>query len=559
MRFGANLRTAARIPPRQLAARAKAVLRRKLYAAAPERPIEAARRAGAMLAPADPLPRLPVELVAPEGMDAVRARAAEFAAGRFRYLNSEADYSRGIRWKDPERTPLWRYQLQYLGSVLDCALAGDAATARDILASWRIEFGTRWDTEAWHPYPASLRLANLCHAASALGSFDALGDGVAELVATHAQYVRDHLETDVLGNHVLENVRALAVAGHFLRDEKLARTGEFHFAAYLPWQLLPDGAHYELSPMYHALVLHRTLELQALSDFREIGLLPDPVPRMRAFLAGVLCPDGEIPLLGDSARNFAPPAAALLGDVRRPERTGVAAFPDAGLHVFHGDGVWALLDAGPVCPDALPAHGQADSLTVEVWFGGRRIVGDPGVCEYTGPERAWGRSSRAHSTVTVDDRDTSEVFGSFRVGGRAKIDRVMTRRERDEVTAVMTPWGVDARFTRIVRLEDARRSLRIVDDGLVPRGSTGRSRLHLAPGVRVVEGGDGATSLVVADDAVRVRVTSAHPVRLEAGRSSPEFGLVIPTTILVQDLRREAPQGVNERRDVHGGWLLERA
>ena len=49
--------------------------------------------------------------------------------------------------------------------------------------------------------------------------------------------------------------------------------------------------------------------------------------------------------------------------------------------------------------------------------------------------------------LTVDDRDTSVVYASFRVGGRATIDRVMTRRERDEVTAVMTPWGVDARFT----------------------------------------------------------------------------------------------------------------
>jgi hypothetical protein len=555
MTFLRTLRTAARIPPRQLAARAQVMLRRRLYAAWPERPIEAARRAAAGAVPADSLPRLPLPLVAPEGIDAVRARAEAFAAGRFRYLNSEADYRSGIRWRDPERMPLWRYQLQYLGSVLDCALAGNRDAAGAILASWRAEFGARWDKEAWHPYPASLRLSNLCHAAAALGSFDALGPGTAEVVATHAAYVRAHLEHDVGGNHLLENLRALSCAGAFLRGAPPAEGRDCGFAAALAAQLLEDGGHYELSPMYHGIVLWRTLEVPALTGETALGVLPDPVTRMRAFLAGILCPDGEIPLLGDSARNFAPPAAALLGDVRRPDRLGVACFPDAGLHVFHGDGVWAILDAGPVCPDALPAHGQADSLTVEVWCGGRRIVGDPGVAEYTGPERAWGRSSRAHSTVTVDDRDTSEAYGSFRVGGRATIDRVMTRRERDEVTAVMTPWGVDARFTRIVRLEDQRRAFRIVDDGLVPLRSTGRSRLHLAPGVRVVEVGDGATSLVVTDDIVRVRITAVNPVRLEPGRSSPEFGLVLPTTIVVQDLRRESA----DRRDVHGGWLLERA
>jgi hypothetical protein len=51
-----------------------------------------------------------------------------------------------------------------------------------------------------------------------------------------------------------------------------------------------------------------------------------------------------------------------------------------------------------------------------------------------------------------------------------------------------------------------------------------------------------------------VRITAPSALRLEPGRSSPEFGLVVPTTILVQDLAREAG-----REDVHGGWLLEPA
>jgi hypothetical protein len=69
--------------------------------------------------------------------------------------------------------------------------------------------------------------------------------------------------------------------------------------------------------------------------------------------------------------------------------------------------------------------------------------------------------------------------------------------------------------------------------------------------VRVLEGGDGASTLVVGTGDVRVRITAANPVRTEVGRSSPEFGLVLPTTILVQDLRGEA-----RRADVHGGWSL---
>lgn len=553
MTLGRTIRTAAKIPAGQLAARAKTMLRRRLYAARPRAPIDTARRCAAGTAAADPLPRLPLAIVAPEGIDAVRRRAAAFAAGRFEYLHHAEDFSAGVRWRAEGTTPLWRYQLQYLGAVLDLALAGNREAAAALLASWSEEHGAEWDKEAWHPYPASLRMANVCHAAAALGGFDALGDGTRDLVATHATYVLDHLEHDVRGNHLLENLRALAVAGVFLRGplaDACALAARAGLATELDEQVLPDGGHFELSPMYHAIVLWRLLEIRAIAPS---VALDDQVARMQRFLRRILCPDGEIPLLGDAARGFAPPASELVGDDAERLPDGLLLEPDTGLAVLRGPGVWAIFDVGRVCPDSLPAHGQADTFTVEVWFGGRRIVGDPGVCEYTGPERAWGRSSRAHSTVTIDDRDTSEVYGSFRVGGRAAVERVMTRRERDEVTAVMVPWGIDARLTRIVRLEGPdRRALRIVDDGVVPAGHAARSRLHLAPGVRVAAGGDGATSFVVADEVVTVRVTAAGPARLEPGRSSPEFGLIVATTILVQELAR-APG----RDDVHGGWLLE--
>lgn len=557
MTFARLLRTASRIPPSQLAARARAMLRKRRYAAHPEAPIAAARRAAQGSAPRADLPRLADEVLAPEGIDAVRFRATRLSAGRFRYLAREEDFSSGIRWAAEGASPLWRYQLQYLGSVLDLAIAGDAAGAARIVSSWTREFGGRWDAAAWHPYPVSLRLANLCHAAGVLGSFAPLGGH--ELVATHAAFLLDHVEHDVRGNHILENARALLAAGAFLDGPLSLRAsaeGAAILARELPEQVLADGGHFELSPMYHSIVLWRLLEIEALAAFQPVALdaapVRDAIASMRRFLRATLCPDGEVLLFGDSARGFAPPAAALLG--RSPagaaaQGDGLHHFPETGIAVFRGDGLWAAFDVGETCPAYLPAHGQADSLTVEVWCGGRRIVGDPGVCEYTGPERAWGRSSRAHSTLTVDDGDTSEVYGSFRVGGRAKVERVMTRRERGEVTAAMETWCGSARFTRIVSFGDeSRTTLRIVDDGTVRCGETARSRLHLAPGVEIVERSGRAR--VVRSGSVLVRIESDAGLREEPGRSSPEFGVVVPTVILVQDLLREG------RPDVHGGWRI---
>ena len=61
-----------------------------------------------------------------------------------------------------------------------------------------------------------------------------------------------------------------------------------------------------------------------------------------------------------------------------------------------------LLDAGPVCPDSLPAHGQADTFTFELHIGGCPFVVDAGLFEYApGEMRDWCRSTRAHSATNA--------------------------------------------------------------------------------------------------------------------------------------------------------------
>lgn len=565
MNIARNLRTASRIPTRQLAARARILLLRKLYATARTLPIEWAARDARGVTPRPVLPTMPLSVLAPAGLGSARARASAFERGKFVYLNDPHMFSVdertgrvSIDWGPPGASALWRYQIQYLGALLDFVLAGSTSGAADVLAAWIERYATRWDATAWHPYPVSLRLSNLCLSAGAAGSFAALGPGAADLAAVSAGYVHRHLERDVRGNHLLENARALLIASRSLEGPPVAaweRTARELLAREISEQILPDGAHFELAPMYHAIVLWRLLELAALlgrGDPLVIETIDPAISAMRRFLAGVLCPDDDIPLLGDSTRrcDFAPPIASLLGTEPVPRENGLRAFPQAGLYVFTAPRLWAVLDAGPVCPEYLPAHGHADTLTVEVWCDGACLVGDPGVYSFTGPERAWGRSSRAHSTLTVDDADTSEVYGSFRIGGRSMRPTVEVR--LDQVTATVVPWDSDVQLSRVVRVEGAERSaFHIVDRGRAPAGATVRSRLHLHPAAAIVSGGDGAREIVVATAKGRVRISAVHPVRLEAGRASREFGLIEKTTILVQDLRAE-----QAGRDVHGGWTI---
>lgn len=540
-----TLRTARRIPLAQLAARARFLWLRRRYALDRTLPLARAAVDAAGMTPVDPLPRVPDAVLWPEGLDEVRRRADAFAHGRFAYLHREADFAGGIRWRDADASPLWLYQLHYLGAVADLARAGLVADSARVLTSWRADFETRWDETAWHPYTASLRLVNLCVAAACAGGFEALGPGAGGLVAAHAAFLLRHVEHDVRGNHLLENARALIWAARCFRGgaagecDRMARS---ILEREIAEQVLPDGGHFELSPMYHCVVMRDLLEVRALlgdGDPLVAAHVTPALARMARFLDGVLCPDGGIPLLGDSVRGFAPPPLVLLalaGATPQDWSEQGRVFADTGLVVFARRRTWTIVDCGRVCPSYLPAHGQADSLTFELWIDGARVVCDPGVHDYSGPERAWGRSSRAHSTLTVDDADTSEVFGSFRVGGRSEVEW----EARDYgVDATLRPYGSDLVLRRALRSHGT--GLVIDDTSPSPGARTVRSRVHLDPAVRIVHGDDESRRFVVETSAGRVAIEASGPVVRERGRASHEFGRVEETTILAQALRAERP------------------
>jgi uncharacterized heparinase superfamily protein len=496
--------------------------------------------------------------------NALRSRIAQIAAGDFHFVGQRRTSAMDDVWAGPHPTPLWGFNLHYLGPVLELSAGGREDLAAEMLASWRRAYDHRWNPVAWHPYPTSLRLGNVALAAS-LAPDSPPGPRLPEWVARHAEYLTHHLEYDLRGNHLFENARALLLASAVVDAPRSSRWGAVSrkiLRVEVPEQIHPDGAHFELSPMYHAIVLYRLLEMATLlgdEDPLTREVLAPGIARAARFLDAILCPDGDLPLLGDSARNGAPPPRALLDLARpyttlRPHRAGptVDSFADAGIHVWRSRDVWAILDAGPVCPPYLPGHGQADSLTVEVWVRGVCVVTDPGTHEYTGSERAWNRSSRAHSTVTIDDEDTSEVWGSFRVGGRARVSDVAA--DGLAVSATMVPWNASARCRRTVRFADEQgRALDIRDDVALPRPRRARSRLHLDPRIRLVDGlrDEGFVALLDTDRG-RVRITARHPMRVEPARCSREFGLIEPTTILVQDLR-----GSRDDDHVDGAYRIE--
>ena len=68
-----------------------------------------------------------------------------------------------------------------------------------------------------------------------------------------------NLEYHLLGNHLLENAFSLLFASYYFNYDLYYIKSKFLLEK-LNEQILNDGAHYELSPMYHQIILFRILD-----------------------------------------------------------------------------------------------------------------------------------------------------------------------------------------------------------------------------------------------------------------------------------------------------------
>ncbi len=394
------------------------------------------------------LTRLPsrggVPLIAP----AVRPRSgpwvdpigrAQSLIGRWqvRFLNETGEIAHAAQWNDPGKAKLWLYNLHYFDGL--------AATGTAEQRAMQCELVTRWIAEnpiglgnGWEPYPASLRIVNWIK--WGLGG-EQLEAGWLDSLSQQVRWLSRRIEWHLLGNHLVANAKALIFAGLFF-DGREAETwldkGLTILAREIDEQVLEDGAHFERSPMYHAIILEDVFDLYnvalafGMPQRKPLDRLPAVARRMRVWLAAMTHPDGGPSFFNDSALGIAPAQAALeayaarlgLPDVERP---GGAQYLQSSGYVRANLGPAALIaDVGEIGPRYLPGHAHADTLSFELSLGRERLIVNSGTSTYaTGDLRAHQRSTAAHSTVEIDGENSSEVWSSFRVGRRARVYDVM--------------------------------------------------------------------------------------------------------------------------------------
>lgn len=466
---------------------------------------------------------------------------------RVRFLNQDGEIAAPADWNDTAHDLLWLYNLHYF----DDLAASDANARR----AWHQALVARWIAEnppadgvGWAPYPTSLRIVNWIKAG--LDGFDLSADAVASL-AVQARWLAGRLETHLLGNHLLANAKALVFAGLFFSGPEATRwraTGLRLYADQLPEQVLADGGNFERSPMYHAIILEDVLDLVNLArvfgDTNPVlAALPDRIERMQSWLAAMSHPDGDIAFFNDAAFGIAATPADLAAYGARlglpaPQspRDPITHLDASGYVRLQAGPAVVLFDAAPVGPDYLPGHAHADTLSLELSIDTARMIVNGGTSVYgTGPQRRHERSTAAHSTVEIDGEDSSEVWGGFRVGRRARVHGIRVDARDGVFTAEAAHDGYRWRPGR----PRVRRRVTLSGAGLAVHdqveGGFGRAiaRFHLGPHVTATVDADGVSGELALPSGRRVRWRTSAPARIEDDQWSPEFGRREPTRQLV--------------------------
>lgn len=342
-----------------------------------------------------------------------------------------------VGWDRPTLEKLWRYNLHYFDDLNAQCAADRQEWHRALLLRWVRENPPALGT-GWEPYPTSLRIVNWIKWALA---GNRLPSECIHSLAVQARWLSHRMEIHLLGNHLFANAKALVFAGAFFQGseaEEWFEEGLRILESEVPEQVLPDGGHFERSPMYHSLVLEDMLDLLNLSAVfadntsghwgRFSAALPEAVARMRNWLAAICHPDGEICFFNDAAIGVAPSPAELnayatrlsLQSVDKPQ-DGVTHLPNSGYLRVQREDLVSVLDVAPVGPDYIPGHVHADTLSFELSLFGQRVLVNSGTSRYgIGPERLRQRGTAAHNTVMIDGRDSTEVWTGFRVARRAK-------------------------------------------------------------------------------------------------------------------------------------------
>ncbi len=463
------------------------------------------------------------------------------------FLNQDGIVEKAGDWNNNVEEKLWLYNLHYFDDLASEQSDTHRAIQKAWLEKWVLDNPPEKGGNGWEPYTLSLRIVNWI---KAFLSGHESNEDLLRSLAQQADFLSQDLEKHLLGNHYFVNLKALLFAGCYFEGKEADRWLTLalkDFEKEMGEQVLDDGGSFELSPMYHAIMLADLLDL--LNLFRTY---PDRVSastvqftqkvtlKMFDWLDNMSLNDSGISFFNDSAFGIAPSNETLkayankleINPVKRNvvnDALTVKDLKQTGYISVKAPSMTLIADLAEVGPSYIPGHAHADTFSFELSLGKSRVFVNSGTSMYgVSSERARQRGTAAHNTLVLNNTNSSQVWSGFRVAKRANVTKKFLK---------LSSCGRNVRFggthngyvkQNIDCLHSRSWNMTLnsveIEDILAGKYNNAFSYLHLHPDIKVLESDLKSCILKSKSHKIEVKIFGGE-LNIEETTWHPEFGV----------------------------------
>lgn len=352
----------------------------------------------------------------------------------FIFLNRKQKF-KTIDWNFNNYGKLWTYNLNYFDFLNQENL--DIETGLKLMIDYcKSSFILK---DGLEPYPISLRTINWI---KFISKYKINNETINLRLYNDYLILLSKLEYHIQANHILENAYSLFFGAHYFRNLEWLEKSENLLNKELIEQILPDGAHYELSPMYHKIILLRNLDCYNLAISNNfcseniIKILYNTSSKMISWLNAISFNNDEVPLVNDSSLEITPENYILRDYASSLQiKFSNIKLKESGYRKLNHLNFEVLFDVGQIAPSYQPGHSHADNLNVLLNYNNEKVIVDMGISTYEKNQiRQIERSSVSHNVVTYNNLNSSDVWSGFRVGKRARTEIIKETTSEIEAT-----------------------------------------------------------------------------------------------------------------------------
>ena len=353
----------------------------------------------------------------------------------FKFLNVISSVQKKEDWNSNKHEKLWLYNLHYFDDLNSINSHKRLNWHKSLIQNW-IDNNPPGFGNGWEAYPSSLRIVNWIKWILSGNNFE---KEWLDSLTIQLRYLSINLEKHLLGNHLFSNGKALLFGGLIFQGNEANawyKVGLNILENELPEQVLKDGGNFELSPMYHGIFLEDLLDIVNIHQSYNIRLpskVNSSILNMIDWLKTMIHPDGNISFFNDATYGVSPPLADLVNyalvlniELKTEAIQNLTYLKSSGYARVEKNDFISIIDLANIGPDYLPGHGHADALSFELSIFSKRVIVNSGISTYEiGKDRHYQRGTSSHSTITIDEENSSEVWGGFRVARRARVKNIL--------------------------------------------------------------------------------------------------------------------------------------